>query len=446
MKIAQFRDSGSKPPRCAYCHEQLDRSPFVCEKCRTYLHADCARALAVCPTLGCATPFRHRRLARTAATVGMVIAVALLGLAIGRFLPRTATEQPLSTATATPDRAGESQAPRTTDTRDDVRAPDGPALPPADELARITEIPTQGGVVQRLAFSPMGDRLAAVGENPTMVPIFATYSGAILATIPGASGTTWSFEFSLSGNELAFGGSGGAKVRDVTPGRATPEQPWDIVVPRAALAEVAYCRGHDEIAVSCPEAEIGIAVWSTKTRTFDRTVGDGLAFFSATYIHRGDMLVANEVKTRDNLVFSRATGKLICRLTDGGNPKVAGSPSHDLVATAEPEPRRLRLWSLPEGRVVRTVSYPGALPPWDVDFSPDGRLLAVAAWQRVDIYSMPDGDRVFSWSAPEGSGHKCLAFSPRGDLLAIGAIGRVVLYPVSLLRDHADTTPRPWSK
>jgi WD40 repeat protein len=371
------------------------------------------------------------------ATVGVALAVALLGVAIGRFLPRTASERPLPTPTpATPaaDRSCESATPETNSRDDPI---DRPLLSRTDELRRIMEIPTKGGIVQRLAFSPMGERLAAVGENPTTVPIFATYTGATLMEIPGASGTTWSFEFSPSGSELAFGGSGGAKIRDVTPERRKLDEPWDIVVPRGALAELAYCRGHDELAVSCPEAPNGIALWSTKTRVYERSIGDGLAFFGATYIRRGDFLIGNEVKSRDNLVYSRATGKLICRLTDGGNPRVAGSPSHDLLATAEPEPRRVRLWSLPDGRVVKTLSYTGALPPWDADFSPDGRLLAVAACRRVDVFSMPEGDRVFSWSAPEEDGHKCIAFSPRGDVLAIGATGRVVLYPVSLLRDDA---------
>jgi hypothetical protein len=43
----------SSPARCAICHDTLDATPFVCDRCAVALHAGCHADLPRCPTLGC---------------------------------------------------------------------------------------------------------------------------------------------------------------------------------------------------------------------------------------------------------------------------------------------------------------------------------------------------------------------------------------------------------
>ena len=42
--------------RCATCHDAL-LEPVTCSRCSVVLHAECARELATCPTLGCRETF-----------------------------------------------------------------------------------------------------------------------------------------------------------------------------------------------------------------------------------------------------------------------------------------------------------------------------------------------------------------------------------------------------
>lgn len=87
MEIGQLRES-SKPVRCAYCHASVDGEVAVCEGCGTQLHADCAKALTTCPTIGCPELPRARRRTIVGRRTIVLGAALVLGavLASGIFL------------------------------------------------------------------------------------------------------------------------------------------------------------------------------------------------------------------------------------------------------------------------------------------------------------------------------------------------------------------------
>jgi len=39
--------------RCAFCHDDLEAGPWICEGCATSLHRDCRELVGRCPSLGC---------------------------------------------------------------------------------------------------------------------------------------------------------------------------------------------------------------------------------------------------------------------------------------------------------------------------------------------------------------------------------------------------------
>ncbi len=82
------------------------------------------------------------------------------------------------------------------------------------------------------------------------------------------------------------------------------------------------------------------------------------------------------------------TGEVCC---------VAFSPDGRLLASVANDALiRIRLWQLPEAKIVRTIDIP--LTPWAgiawpaaLTFSPDGRLLAVAAINGLCLYDVDSG-------------------------------------------------------
>jgi WD40 repeat protein len=86
----------------------------------------------------------------------------------------------------------------------------------------------------------------------------------------------------------------------------------------------------------------------------------------------------------------------------------------------------VKLWKMPEGRVVRMLPTAGRA----LAFSSDGQLLAVAEPQAVTLWQVSDGKRVrtISESCAPGSSLSSVAFSPDGTLVAAtcGLSGRMI--------------------
>jgi WD40 repeat protein len=116
-------------------------------------------------------------------------------------------------------------------------------------------------------------------------------------------------------------------------------------------------------------------------------------------------------------------GLLHCRATLQGHSRpvrcLAFSPKGDVLATGS-EDHSVRLWYLPEGRLLRVLEgHEG--PIRRLVFSPDGGLLASASNDGgVRLWNVADRA-----AGPVLEGHRaavtCLAMSPAGDLLASGS-------------------------
>lgn len=90
----------------------------------------------------------------------------------------------------------------------------------------------------------------------------------------------------------------------------------------------------------------------------------------------------------------------------------------DGTALAVERPGELELWSLAQGRLLRTLPVAAGVGPFA--FSPDGALLALGAGDRVELRRVSDGELLATLVAHLGWVGS-VTFSPDGQFLVTGA-------------------------
>jgi WD40 repeat protein len=150
----------------------------------------------------------------------------------------------------------------------------------------------------------------------------------------------------------------------------------------------------------------------------------------------GKRLAASSLAKRQTVLFELRTGLVLFKLGVGATA-IAFSPDGTRLATAfsderrgpakplatpEPPPdepgRSVRLWDMRSGRCLTPAPWIGEAP---IAFSPDGRLLAVAAHPAelgVLVLRAEDGTLVRALDMPEPGALRSLRWSPDGRWLA----------------------------
>ncbi|KAK3809361.1 MAG: hypothetical protein J3Q66DRAFT_405374 [Benniella sp.] len=308
--------------------------------------------------------------------------------------------------------------------------------------------------VQRLVFSPTGDKLASAGYDKT-IRLWDISTGSHLYVLKDHASNVYGLAYSSNGDLIASGAAD-ATVRlwDVTTGDCRKVLSGHI----GEINGVAYLPSGNQVA-SCSDDHT-IRLWDVETGRCIRILSghDGVVF-DVTYSPHGDQ-IASASSDKTIRLWNAETGSCL-HILHGHTDKIYSmvySPKGDQVVSGSKD-RTVRFWDVetgscrhtltghrntvfcvsysPKGDKVVTGSYDKTLRLWDASAGPS-RLVSSGHSAAVEsIKCSPKGDLIVSgsrdntirlWDVETGacsrtlSGHTStvfgVVFSPKGDWIA----------------------------
>jgi WD40 repeat protein/serine/threonine protein kinase len=302
------------------------------------------------------------------------------------------------------------------------------------------------GWVEAAAYSPDGKLIASAGEGnpywksqgpdsikPGEVILWDALTGERLRTLSGFQHLVWGIAFSPDGKRLATASLDG-KVRV-----------WDVAAGKELFSKDAsggaYCVAFspDGQLLAAGEGDGGAVVWeavSGKERLTCRAPQLGVASVAFSPDSRRLATISGWHQEARVRLWDLATGREGPSLdapaarTLFGNA-VAISPDGKYLAAGD-RPGLIKLWELPSGRLVRTLTgHLGDVR--GLAFSPDGLSLASASEDStIRVWSTENGTETMVFRGHIGQVHG-LAFNPDGTRLASGGIdGKIKVWDLTL--------------
>ncbi len=362
-----------------------------------------------------------------AVCLGLLAAVALVGLAAGFVLPRSPKEAPAgSPAPATQARPA---------------SPDAPELPlPPGAVARMGTLRfRQGGWVHSLALSRDGRRLVTIGQG--FVRLWDTASGNELhchelkepSRMEGVA-------LAPDGKTVAFANLNSFTLLDMTTGRVVR------TLDAAGATAVAFSPDGKTLATFQDGA---VALWTVATGALLERHATGASAKvrapAASLAWSGDgtrLAWAHDWTVR---IRDMRSGKVDSRTIEARWTILAVALSADgkRLAASSAEDPTVQLWDVASGKVLRTFEGHAKAPHF-LAFSPDGKLLATGSGDPFLRGSSRERDGLRLWDTATGKelaklGHaegvSGVCFSPDGRRLYCGSDMSVRVWDVKAKKE-----------
>jgi WD40 repeat protein/tRNA A-37 threonylcarbamoyl transferase component Bud32 len=332
-----------------------------------------------------------------------------------------------------------------------IFADDGRTLIASDDSGAVSTLDVESGrvigsplsvgnqVADSLDLSPDGRLLAAASFDGSVF-VWDRQTGTVLGTpLRADASPVGDVVFSPDGRNLVTSHLRSAVVWDMSGGHAIGAplgRPGDVT-------EVAFSPDGRWLVAGQLDGET--TVYDATTRQVVRRI-DGDSVVSAVAVHPDGKLVA--VGTVDGSVrlLDRGTGVAALAPLDVGSGavwQVAFSPDGRLLAVAldpngagegfftQQHQGEVQLWDAESRRRVGRAIVPGAGSVFSVAFSPDGTLLATGSGGRLDLWDVATQGRRGRPMRVADDGVLGVAFDPSGKLVAAGgAIGPVRVWRV----------------
>jgi WD40 repeat protein len=333
--------------------------------------------------------------------------------------------------------------------------------------------------VRSVAFSPDGSRLATAGYD-MMIRVWDVADGRSLRTLAGHSGSIWGVAFSPDGRRVASasndktirlweaGGDWSERVikldhdafgvafspdgRRFAAGVGGAVKIWDSIEdqqPRVLPGSgptgcVAFSPDGRRIAAPSP-GDRSVLLWDVESGRIERRLRGHVGRVSSVAFSPDGWRLATAGSDKTLKVWDVVGGTQSVRslsLPKAGDRAVETvlAFSHDsrkLAAFANFHDRHfgltstdaqlaIVLWDMPSGGEAWTCGWHAERGGGAVEFSPDGRWIAVAGWDGITrLLDSSRGREVWSYAGHRLSGN-CLAFSPDGMQLISGISDRTL--------------------
>jgi len=296
---------------------------------------------------------------------------------------------------------------------------------------RTTPSERTGSNVDSLSFSADG-RTLATGDDDGTIGIWNVRARALRDVYSGQSAEVNAATFSPDGRTLYSGSYDGSVLAWDVSGTRRLATPFPITRNSDSRWASAVSPHRSLFAVSPGPNQIEL--WSAATLAVVRRLRGPFGDTSDIRFSPDGRLLA-VAGTTHALVWNARTRKLLRAFpAGGGSNTVAFSPDGRVLAVEGQPANAIKLYDLRTGhQMVELPKRDGT--PQDIDFSPDGKLLASATLAGdTDLWDVATGKSLAQ--LPNASPYdSAVSFSPDGTLLAVGdTSGNVVIWDVGKRR------------
>jgi RNA polymerase sigma factor (sigma-70 family) len=346
--------------------------------------------------------------------LGLIGVVALLAVGAGSVICQALTARPPEPLAETPQPKAEVEAkkPEAQQTRLDRH---GDPLP-AGAIARLGTVRWRHGfVVNAMAYSPDGKKIAAVGAGRA-ITLWDAATGKEIHQFPNR-GQPNHLAFSPDGKMLATTSTPDCQLLDV----ATGKELRTLKGHQNGLRGVAF--SPDSKTVATVSYDGTLRLWDAATGTEKRRIECGQGDLYTTAFSPDGKVVVSAGKDGTIRLRDPNTGEERRRLE--GHKKevlwVVFSPDGKHLASASAD-ETIRLWDPDTGRQVRVLGEKLGEYWLPIAFSPDSRLLASGHPDgTIRLWDVASGTERRRWQGAALT-VRALGFSPDGQILASGGV------------------------